>query len=115
MNLVNWVNRQSISCNHATCIAVKIAVVLLQGSLLLLSCLIAKRCLSCNTSIGCFRKRAEEGGKGCEGTEAKGGKGREGKGGNRPAGLQLKLWVFCEGDTNGVTQTVHEERSNANG
>jgi len=34
---------------------------------------------------------------------------------SRPAGLQLILWVFCEGDTNGVTQAIHKERSNANG
>ena len=56
----------------------------------------------------------EREGKGREG-KGRAGQGREGKGGDRPAGLQLKLWVFCEGYTNGVTQTVHKERSDSNG
>ena len=32
-----------------------------------------------------------------------------------PAGVQLILRVFSEGDSNGVTQAIHEQRANANG
>ena len=34
---------------------------------------------------------------------------------DRPAGLQLILRVFCEGDADGVTQAIHEEGADADG
>jgi hypothetical protein len=51
VSLVSWVNRQGVSCSPAICIAVNVSVIYLKGSLLLLSCLFGKRCLSCIISI----------------------------------------------------------------
>lgn len=36
-------------------------------------------------------------------------------GSNAPAGLNLKLWVLCEGDSDGVAQAIHEQGANADG